>query len=212
MKSQLHHLGMNMIRPLPPPREFARLPLPYGQCVDMFYNDVWWEGVIFDRKEGDEERRIYFPHMGDEQGVEWTNLRVSQDWNEVTEEWESHASWIFLEVIEEIEQLYPLLILVKQICMNIVEDGFLGSWNLGTMIGCDDLFHQVKYDHIMPDHGFDNLALPPPREFARLPLPLWKMCRYALAMMSGGKDDSKTQALDVFFCAYLEEIGEGSCA
>ncbi|MCD7452274.1 hypothetical protein HAX54_016106 [Datura stramonium] len=47
-------------------REFARLSLPYGQCVDMFYNDAQWEGVIFDRKEGDEERRIYFPDMGDE--------------------------------------------------------------------------------------------------------------------------------------------------
>ncbi|MCE3051691.1 hypothetical protein HAX54_050527 [Datura stramonium] len=39
-----------------------------------------------------------------------------------------------------------------------VEDGILGSWNLGTVIGCDDLFFQVKYDHVLSDHGSDNLV------------------------------------------------------
>ncbi|MCD7452272.1 hypothetical protein HAX54_016104 [Datura stramonium] len=67
--SKLNMITLNEIMvtttwPLPPLREFARLPLPYGQCVDMFYNDAWWEGVIFDREEGDEERRIYFQRHG----------------------------------------------------------------------------------------------------------------------------------------------------
>ncbi|MCD7460972.1 hypothetical protein HAX54_044927 [Datura stramonium] len=42
--------------------------------------------------------------------------------------------------------------------VKIVEDGFLGSLHLGTVIGCDDIFRQVKYDHILSDHGSDNLV------------------------------------------------------
>ncbi|MCD7452273.1 hypothetical protein HAX54_016105 [Datura stramonium] len=33
------------------------------ECVDMFYNDAWWEGVIFDR-EGDEEPKNLLSRHG----------------------------------------------------------------------------------------------------------------------------------------------------
>ncbi|CAN4101052.1 unnamed protein product [Withania somnifera] len=126
----VHHFGI--IRPLPPPREFGRWPLPYGQCVDFLYQDAWWEGVIFDREEGDEERRIFFPEMGDEMKAKVDKLRLSQDWDEVTEEWKPRGSWIFLEVVEEIEKLCPLFISVKQIWYEVQVkhdyDGKLKHW------------------------------------------------------------------------------------
>ncbi|KAJ8543599.1 hypothetical protein K7X08_006122 [Anisodus acutangulus] len=128
---KLVHRG-GVIRPLPPPREFGKWPLTYGQCVDYYYQDAWWEGVIFDRKEGDEERRIFFPEMGDEMKAQVDRLRITQDWDEVTEEWEPRGSWIFLEMIEEIEQLHPRLISVKQIWYEVQlkneYDAFLKLW------------------------------------------------------------------------------------
>ncbi|MCE2055010.1 hypothetical protein HAX54_041777 [Datura stramonium] len=164
-EKSVHHLGMNMIRPLPPPREFVRLPLPYGQCVDMFYNDAWWEGVIFDRGEDDEERIIYFPDMGDEMKGRVDKLRVSQDWNEVTEELESRASWIFLEVIEEIEQLYLLLISVKQIWYEVQlkdDSKSLKHWTSSSTDIWRKLVKEVVLDNtnaatLPVDQNFSNL-------------------------------------------------------
>ncbi|KAK4355979.1 hypothetical protein RND71_024950 [Anisodus tanguticus] len=128
---KLVHRG-GVIRPLPPLREFGKWPLTYGQCVDYYYQDAWWEGVIFDREEGDEERRIFFPEMGDEMKAQVDRLRITQDWDEVTEEWEPRGSWIFLEMIEEIEQLHPRLISVKQIWYEVQlkneYDAFLKLW------------------------------------------------------------------------------------
>ncbi|KAJ8559469.1 hypothetical protein K7X08_003527 [Anisodus acutangulus] len=123
---KLVHRG-GVIRPLPPPREFGKWP--YGQCVDYYYQDAWWEGVIVDHEEGDEERRIFFPEMGDEMKAQVDRLRITQDWDEVTEEWEPRGSWIFLEVIEEIEQLHPHLVSVKQIWYEVkLKNEFLKLW------------------------------------------------------------------------------------
>ncbi|XP_060175685.1 uncharacterized protein LOC132606277 isoform X1 [Lycium barbarum] len=112
-QNPVHSRGV--IRPSPPPHEFGKWPLTYGLCVDFYYQDAWWEGVIFDREERNEERRVFFPEMGDEMMAPVDKLRISQDWDEVTEECEPRCSWIFLELIEEIEQLHPRLISVKQI-------------------------------------------------------------------------------------------------
>ncbi|XP_075075650.1 uncharacterized protein LOC107797638 isoform X1 [Nicotiana tabacum] len=109
----VHYRGL--IRPLPPPCEFSRWHLHYGQCVDLFYQDAWWEGVIFDHEDCAVERKIFFPDMGDEMKAQVDKLRITQDWDEVTEEWEPRGSWMFLDVIEEIAHLHPLLVSVKQI-------------------------------------------------------------------------------------------------
>ncbi|MCD7464089.1 hypothetical protein HAX54_052066 [Datura stramonium] len=156
----VQHLGM--IRPSPPPREFARWPLPYGQCVDMFYNDAWWEGVVFDREEGAEERRIFFPEMGDEMKGQVDKLRVSQDWDEVTEEWEPRGSWIFLQVIEEIEQLYPLLISVRQIWYEVQlkdADENLKHWTSSSIDIWRKLVKEVVHDNtkLTINHFFSEL-------------------------------------------------------
>ncbi|XP_073271116.1 uncharacterized protein [Primulina huaijiensis] len=104
-----------VIRPLPPPCVPGPWFLHYGQCVDFFYEDAWWEGVIFDHADGNMQRRIFFPDMGDEMVGSIDKLRVSLDWDEVTEEWKPRGNWLFLELIEEFEQDGPLPVSVKQI-------------------------------------------------------------------------------------------------
>nr|GMD28138.1 increased DNA methylation 1 [Ipomoea batatas] len=80
------------IRPLPPPLDIGKSSLHYGECVDSFYRDAWWEGVIFDHEDSSENRRIFFPDMDDEMTVCVNTLRITRDWDGVTEEWKPHAS------------------------------------------------------------------------------------------------------------------------
>ncbi|MCD9645905.1 hypothetical protein HAX54_035261 [Datura stramonium] len=118
-KMSLTYRGI--IRPVPHPLQIGRWLLSYGQCVDLFYQDAWWEGVIFDHEDGAEERRIFFPDMGDEMKAQVDNLRITQDWDEVSEEWKPRGSWMFLEIIEEIEQQHLLFVSLKQIWYEVRE-------------------------------------------------------------------------------------------
>jgi hypothetical protein len=66
-----------LIRPLPPPIELRMKDLPFGLCIDVNYQDAWWEGVIFDHCDGTKERSIFFPDLGDEMKVEVKQLRIT---------------------------------------------------------------------------------------------------------------------------------------
>jgi hypothetical protein len=103
------------IRPPPPHVEFGKWSLPYGLCVDVFYQDAWWEGVIFDHDDGSYERRVFFPDLGDELKTGINRLRITQDWSVVTENWQRRGTWLFLEVIEEYEQEGYIGVSVQQI-------------------------------------------------------------------------------------------------
>lgn len=104
-----------VIRPMPPLKEFGRWDLPFGLCVDVNYQEAWWEGVIFDHCDGMEERCVFFPDLGDEMKIGIGELRITHDWNEVTEDWERRGMWVFLELIEECEQDTYVSVSVKQI-------------------------------------------------------------------------------------------------
>ncbi|XP_019178442.1 PREDICTED: uncharacterized protein LOC109173642 isoform X2 [Ipomoea nil] len=110
-----------VIRPLPPSIGFTKSSLRYGQCVDSFIEDAWWEGVIFDHEDGSEERKIFFPDQGDDMMVRVGNLRITQDWDELTEEWKPRDNWGFLEIIDEVKQEWPLFVSVKQIWYEVGE-------------------------------------------------------------------------------------------
>ncbi|KAJ8550807.1 hypothetical protein K7X08_000177 [Anisodus acutangulus] len=141
-----------IIRPLPPSIQSGRWGLPYGQCVDLFYQDAWWEGVIFDHEDGAEERRIFFPDMGDEVKAQVDNLRITQDWDEVLEEWKPRGSWMFLETIEEIEHLYPLLVSLKQIWYEVrVKNGYenLKEWTSTSRDIWRNLIKDVVHENTM---------------------------------------------------------------
>ncbi|KAK7385538.1 hypothetical protein VNO78_31261 [Psophocarpus tetragonolobus] len=107
------------IRPLPPPLEFGERDLLFGRCVDVNYKEGWWEGVIFDHFNGMEERSVLFPDLGDEMIIGTHQLRITQDWDEATENWEQRGKWTFLEVVEESERESIIAISVKQIWYDI---------------------------------------------------------------------------------------------
>lgn len=125
--------------------------LHYGTCVDLFYDEAWWEGVVFDHEDGCKTRRIFFPDLGDELEVRVDDLRFSKDWDEVTEEWTSRGNWLFLEVIEELEQDWPLIVSVKQMWYDVrTTDDFeeLGEWTSSKRDVWKELIRQVFLDHV----------------------------------------------------------------
>ncbi|VFQ70978.1 unnamed protein product [Cuscuta campestris] len=121
-----------VIRPSPPTLDIVDRTLHYGECVDLFYQDAWWEGVIFDRDDDLENRRVFFPDMGDEMTVCVKNLRITQDWNEVTEEWKPRGNWIFLEIVDEMGKKLPLLVSVKQIWYEVREKNRFKDWTISV--------------------------------------------------------------------------------
>lgn len=111
--------GHGLIRPPPPPFEFGERDLPFGLCVDVNYQEGWWEGVIFDHCNGMEERSVLFPDLGDEMKVGTHQLRITQDWDEATENWKPRGKWVFLEVVQECEKESFIAVSVKQIWYDI---------------------------------------------------------------------------------------------
>ncbi|KAL1541068.1 hypothetical protein AAHA92_25332 [Salvia divinorum] len=125
--------------------------LQYGACVDLFHDDAWWEGVVFDNENGCDRRRIFFPDMGDEVEGKVDDLRFSKDWDEVTEKWRFRGNWLFLELLEEHEQEYPRLVSVKQMWYDVrTKDNFknLGGWTSFKRDVWKQLLIQVLYDNL----------------------------------------------------------------
>ncbi|RAL43328.1 hypothetical protein DM860_012469 [Cuscuta australis] len=140
------------IRPLPPPLTFSKsAPLQYGQCVDSFIQDAWWEGVVFDHEDGSEERRIFFPDQGDDMMVCVDNLRLTQEWDELTEEWKPRGNWVFLELINEVKKESPLFVSVKQIWYEAREkneNNKLMEWTFFVRDYWRELLSQVIFDNL----------------------------------------------------------------
>jgi len=107
------------IRPLPPLVEFDRGDLVFGLCVDVNYKEAWWEGVIFDHCDGMDKRNVLFPDLGDEMPVEIHQLRVTQDWDEITEEWTRRGNWVFLDLVEEQKRNLFVTVSAKQIWYDV---------------------------------------------------------------------------------------------
>ncbi|KAK9059562.1 hypothetical protein SSX86_020266 [Deinandra increscens subsp. villosa] len=103
------------IRLVPPRFKHNFKCLHYGQCVDVFHEDAWWEGVIFDHNDMSDERSVFFPDIGDELTAKIKNIRFTRDWNADTDVWKFRGDWVFLEVLEELELEWPILVSVKQI-------------------------------------------------------------------------------------------------
>ncbi|KAM7522065.1 hypothetical protein LguiA_011967 [Lonicera macranthoides] len=146
----IKHRGF--IRPLPPPCEFGKWSVHYGQCVDVLYEDAWWEGVIFDHEDGSEERAVFFPDMGDElkATIDVNMLRITQDWDEVNGDWNPRGDWLFLELIEEVEQEWPVVVSVKQIWYEVrVRKGFenLKDWTSSGRDAWKELVLQAVIDN-----------------------------------------------------------------
>ncbi|PIA59473.1 hypothetical protein AQUCO_00400391v1 [Aquilegia coerulea] len=144
-----------LIRPVPPCFNLNPWSLSYGLCVDAFVKEAWWEGVIFDHEDGENERSVFFPDIGDTQLVNIGNLRITYDWHEVSEEWMMRGEWLFLELVEKHEEELGWFspVSVRQLWYNLrIKEAFNTDikewtcWDARTM--WDGLVQQVIHDNI----------------------------------------------------------------
>ncbi|KAF3441226.1 hypothetical protein FNV43_RR15139 [Rhamnella rubrinervis] len=139
------------IRPLQPWVECGKCGLHYGLCVDVYYQEAWWEGVVFDHDDGSDERKIFFPDLGDEMKIGIDTLRITHNWDEVTENWQRRGTWILLELIEQYEQEKYLAVSVKQIWYDVRgKEGFekIGEWTNNMSDSWEELVLEVIDDNL----------------------------------------------------------------
>ncbi|KAK3206562.1 hypothetical protein Dsin_020608 [Dipteronia sinensis] len=149
------------IRPFPPPFEFGIWSLRYGLCVDAYYKEAWWEGVIFDHDDGSEERNVFFPDLGDEMRFKFDSLRITQDWDELTEKWHPRGTWLLLELIENYKQEYLIVpVSEKGIWYELRQkEGFEDKeWTSSEILLLEELMLEViKFNNkFLADHLFQE--------------------------------------------------------
>lgn len=128
------------IRPLPSPCDpdsvFCSTKLKFGLCVDAFYEDAWWEGVIFDDDVDANERSVYFPDEGDELKFSLNHLRISRIWDEFSGDWICRGTWVFLELVGELfgnkHSLDRAKLLWESLQSNYGFQKMISEWTCGT--------------------------------------------------------------------------------
>ena len=135
------------IRPSPSFFELEEQDQHYGVCVDCYYNEAWWEGVVFDYEHGSSERCIFFPDSGNTLMSNVKNLRLTHDWDKDTGEWTPRGNWYFLQIMEEYKRDHKFIpISVKQIWYDMNgKKGFseIGEWPFPVQSLCRKLVEQV---------------------------------------------------------------------
>ncbi|KAK7305415.1 hypothetical protein VNO77_43321 [Canavalia gladiata] len=140
-----------LIRPMPPLIDFERQDLKFGLCVDVIHQEAWWEGVIFDQCDGMDKRSVFFPDLGDEMQVEIQQLRITQDWDEVTGKWQQRGNWVFLELFEEFEKESFVTVSAKQIWYDVREKeefGMIGEWTYNEKLLWRKMVMDVVNDYL----------------------------------------------------------------
>uniref|UniRef100_A0ACD5WP71 Uncharacterized protein n=1 Tax=Avena sativa TaxID=4498 RepID=A0ACD5WP71_AVESA len=128
--------GRGTIRPVQPHQPLQVTDAIYGLCVDALVEGSYWEGVIADHAEGSVERKVLFPDEGDERIMAVDQLRLSQDWDEVTGKWKPRGNWLFLQMLLSHEEKDGLPVSVRQIWYDLRSDSSLmtdfNMWMCGT--------------------------------------------------------------------------------
>ncbi|PKI70432.1 hypothetical protein CRG98_009171 [Punica granatum] len=125
------------IRLVPPSLAINPEELLYGLCVDVYYEDAWWEGVIFDCCEDAKERTVFFPDLGDELGTDICNIRITINWIEGDDIWVRRGLWSFLKVIQEYERQFFLPVSVKQMWYDLRQKE--GFWKIKVWMCSDEI-------------------------------------------------------------------------
>lgn len=107
------------VRPMCPHQRLQVSHASYGLCVDALIEGSYWEGVIADHAEGSMERKVLFPDEGDECIIKVDQLRLTQDWDEVTGKWKPRGIWLFLQVLLSHEERDGLPVSVRQIWFDL---------------------------------------------------------------------------------------------
>ncbi|KAL2336979.1 hypothetical protein Fmac_011425 [Flemingia macrophylla] len=154
-----------IIRPVPPLVDFEKADLKYGLCVDVSYEEAWWEGVIFDQRNGMTKRNVFFPDLGDEMEAEMHQMRITQDWDEVTEEWQQRGEWVFLGLVEDLKGELFVGVSPKQIWYDVRlkrEFETIGEWTCNVEYLWREIVEEVvhHYFSIMVKEVISILNLP----------------------------------------------------
>ncbi|GAB2246343.1 hypothetical protein Droror1_Dr00001836 [Drosera rotundifolia] len=126
------------VRPPPPSIEqcSSRSRLKFGVCVDALFEDAWWEGMIFDCDDGSRERSVFFPDEDDERKFKVSELRISQDWDELSGEWNERGVWMLVKLAEAHKMEASLGHFIKHVWSHLrVNYGFLkmiSEWTCGS--------------------------------------------------------------------------------
>uniref|UniRef100_A0ACD5WWV3 Uncharacterized protein n=1 Tax=Avena sativa TaxID=4498 RepID=A0ACD5WWV3_AVESA len=124
------------VRPVHPHQPLQVSDASYGLCVDALVEGSYWEGVIADHAKGSMERKLLFPDEGDERIMVIDQLRLTQDWDEVTGNWKPRGMWLFLQMLFSYEEKDGLPVSVRQIWYDMRSDPSLMSeanlWMCGT--------------------------------------------------------------------------------
>ncbi|RYR79585.1 hypothetical protein Ahy_A01g004389 [Arachis hypogaea] len=158
------------IRPVPPKREFESRELKFGLCVDVYHEEAWWEGVIFDHCDEKPERSVYFPDLGDEMKIGVHQMRITYDWNEVTGDWQSRGNWVFLEVLEEYERKMFISVSVKQVWYDVrTKKDFakIREWTFNEKESWKEMVMEVVDDYLRLTLGEVCSSLDLPRSLLR---------------------------------------------
>ncbi|PAN50166.1 hypothetical protein PAHAL_9G502900 [Panicum hallii] len=107
------------VRPMCPHQPLQVSDASYGLCVDAFLEGSYWEGVIVDHAQGSMERKVFFPDEGDECIIGVDQLRLTQDWDEVTGKWKPRGFWLFLQILLSHEESDGLPVSVRQIWFDL---------------------------------------------------------------------------------------------
>ncbi|XP_047331059.1 uncharacterized protein LOC124934573 [Impatiens glandulifera] len=154
-----------LIRPSPPTSDFDMWKLEYGHCVDVYYMDAFWEGVIFDHNDGSLERLIIFPDIGNEMSVGIRSLRISQDWDETSGDWKTREKWLFLELVDEFIKEWSLNISVSEIWYKVrTHESFMNlkGWTSTKRDNWKQVIYEVVFDYqsLTLKHEFPMLEFP----------------------------------------------------
>lgn len=121
------------IRPSPPASDKK---LSFGVCVDVLFEDAWWEGVVFDCHDDANERLVFFPDEGDEQKFSANHMRLSRDWDEFLGIWHDRGIWILVQLAMELEGDIPLSNFVKKVWsylrLNYGFNKMISEWTCGA--------------------------------------------------------------------------------
>ncbi|KAG4974765.1 hypothetical protein JHK87_031586 [Glycine soja] len=132
--------------------EFERGDRKFGLCVDVDYEEAWWEGVIFDDHcDGMEKRSVFFPDLGDEMQVGIHRLRITKDWHEVTGEWEQQGNLVFLDLVEERKRKSFVAVSAKQIWYDVrIKNGIekIREWTCNMKYLWRNLVMEVINDYL----------------------------------------------------------------
>ncbi|KAJ9170216.1 hypothetical protein P3X46_018341 [Hevea brasiliensis] len=121
------------IRPSPPSSDKK---FSFGVCVDVLFEDAWWEGVVFDCHDDADERLVFFPDEDDEQKFSTSHLRLARDWDEFLGIWRERGVWILVRLAMELEGHVPSSNYVKKIWsylrLNYGFNKMISEWTCGA--------------------------------------------------------------------------------